>query len=374
MGIGIRRESQLLKVVDGFYAAALEPSTWKPALDLWRSVGECAGANIIVANPQTVTLPLYVPVGPEEDPKLLPEYRDMLGRCPRFQALSPCIAGSVKCDWDHTSESEMNRNEFYAWHEGFGGLRYYIGGTLVNEPSLVIFSTLQRTRAQGHAQAREVEYFRLTTRHMARALEVARKLEFADVMAAAGVAAFNRLETGVFLVNAQCKVVYQNDVATRMLRARDGLSVTRANRLETLTDTGRHSVMTHVRAQLALESTASSTLLVPRLAGSAPYRLRITRLTLEAPPLWLSEPPVAAIFVDTREQVPPTERLRQKYRLTPQELRLALHLVDGQTVKQIAESTERSVSTLRSQLSSLLQKTGCRRQAELVRLVTLETR
>lgn len=59
------------------------------------------------------------------------------------------------------------------------------------------------------------------------------------------------------------------------------------------------------------------------------------------------------------------EHLREAHRLSPQETRIALHLVDGGSVATCAEALEVAESTVRSHLKSIFAKTGIRRQADL---------
>jgi DNA-binding CsgD family transcriptional regulator len=55
--------------------------------------------------------------------------------------------------------------------------------------------------------------------------------------------------------------------------------------------------------------------------------------------------------------------------LTPAEATVAAALMSGLDVKQIADANRRSVHTVRSQLRAVLQKTGARRQVDLVQLL-----
>jgi pimeloyl-ACP methyl ester carboxylesterase len=80
------------------------------------------------------------------------------------------------------------------------------------------------------------------------------------------------------------------------------------------------------------------------------------------------------ILVMTGEQLwPPSARgfLGDVFRLTPAEIDLLRHLVSGSTVQSIARGSGRRAGTIRSQIHSILEKTGAEGQAELVRLVTL---
>jgi DNA-binding CsgD family transcriptional regulator len=56
------------------------------------------------------------------------------------------------------------------------------------------------------------------------------------------------------------------------------------------------------------------------------------------------------------------------YRLTRQEAKVLQGLVAGYSTKEMAERHYVSYHTVRSQLASLLQKTGCHQQKDLLRL------
>jgi DNA-binding CsgD family transcriptional regulator len=60
------------------------------------------------------------------------------------------------------------------------------------------------------------------------------------------------------------------------------------------------------------------------------------------------------------------DQLQDLYRLTPAEVRVALLLVEGMAPKEIAVSNQVTINTVRTQIKSLLNKTGTRRQAEFV--------
>jgi len=61
-------------------------------------------------------------------------------------------------------------------------------------------------------------------------------------------------------------------------------------------------------------------------------------------------------------------RLRQLYELTAAEARVAAQIALGRTVEDIAGAYGVKAVTLRTQLRAVFQKTGTRRQPDLVRL------
>lgn len=71
----------------------------------------------------------------------------------------------------------------------------------------------------------------------------------------------------------------------------------------------------------------------------------------------------------TAPAAPPAELMRSLFDLTLSEARVARGLAAGQTLDEIASDGSVALSTVRSQLRAVLQKTGCTRQAELVALL-----
>jgi DNA-binding CsgD family transcriptional regulator len=78
----------------------------------------------------------------------------------------------------------------------------------------------------------------------------------------------------------------------------------------------------------------------------------------------------AALFVTSASGPPrlPHDALIQLYDLTPAEIRIFELICEGQTRADISASLGVSVATVKSHLVHVFQKTGCRRQVDLVRL------
>ncbi|MDX1692840.1 MAG: helix-turn-helix transcriptional regulator [Ketobacteraceae bacterium] len=65
----------------------------------------------------------------------------------------------------------------------------------------------------------------------------------------------------------------------------------------------------------------------------------------------------------------PDDLLRDSFGLTPAEIRIARHLLDGSNIRRIAQQDNVSVETVRSQLKTVLQKTMTRDQLSLMNLL-----
>jgi DNA-binding CsgD family transcriptional regulator len=79
----------------------------------------------------------------------------------------------------------------------------------------------------------------------------------------------------------------------------------------------------------------------------------------------------AAVFVckATIENLSPPEIISKLYKLTPTELRVLLAIVDIGGVPEVAASLGVAVTTIKTHLGRLFEKTGVGRQADFVKLV-----
>jgi DNA-binding CsgD family transcriptional regulator len=80
---------------------------------------------------------------------------------------------------------------------------------------------------------------------------------------------------------------------------------------------------------------------------------------------------VAALFIhEARFPVPsPPEVIAKTFGLTPTELRVLLAVAEVGGVPDIAEALGVAETTVKTHLTSLFEKTGVRRQADLVKIV-----
>jgi DNA-binding CsgD family transcriptional regulator len=72
----------------------------------------------------------------------------------------------------------------------------------------------------------------------------------------------------------------------------------------------------------------------------------------------------------TLPRAPSAELVQSLFDLTPAEARVARGLSAGETLEEIASTGGVSRNTIRTQLRGALEKTGCRRQVEVVALLS----
>ncbi|MBA2592901.1 MAG: helix-turn-helix transcriptional regulator [Pseudomonadota bacterium] len=110
---------------------------------------------------------------------------------------------------------------------------------------------------------------------------------------------------------------------------------------------------------------------IHRPSGKTCYAVRVYRLPGCDRLLGLSVQAVAWLQIRDPAEAPRnlTETLRRLYRLTAAEARLVTALARGDTPKAAAERFQVTENTIRTQLKSVLAKTGVRRQVDLVLLL-----
>jgi DNA-binding CsgD family transcriptional regulator len=101
-----------------------------------------------------------------------------------------------------------------------------------------------------------------------------------------------------------------------------------------------------------------------------PLSVLVAPLTIES--TWfVTDRPAAIVFVADPDSAPRTaqDQLRNLYRLTRAEAAVAMAIARGEGLQAAADELTISLTTARTHLQHVFEKTDTRRQAELVRLI-----
>lgn len=107
-----------------------------------------------------------------------------------------------------------------------------------------------------------------------------------------------------------------------------------------------------------------------RRIDQRPLILRIVELTPDMRPIFEGAKFVAALVDPDVCPEPSPALLQQIFGLTKREAHVAIKLMCGVTLQEMAEETGVSLGTVRSQTKAVFAKTGTNRQAELVGILT----
>jgi DNA-binding CsgD family transcriptional regulator len=207
--------------------------------------------------------------------------------------------------------------------------------------------------------------------HLEQATRVRARLSELDQRHRDLVAAVDSLPDGIAIVDGDGGVSHLNAAARSIVTSGDGLCV-RAGRL-TATVARTDGALRHVVHQ-AFSSGRSAVATGGCLAASRPsgrrsYVVRVIPLALET---WVgvASPSALVLIVDPEKQPEPElQALRRLYGLTKTEANIALRVLDGSGLGPIADELSVSLSTVRTHLQHVFDKTHTHRQAELVRLL-----
>jgi DNA-binding CsgD family transcriptional regulator len=172
---------------------------------------------------------------------------------------------------------------------------------------------------------------------------------------------------GVMFTDKNGRVIETNQAAERILRLADGLTI--RNGLIC----ARRSSETAKLAKLIAQATtggrpAGGCLLIGRDGGRPAYIVRIAPVTAG---LGSYDLPMAMVLVSAPDDNRVSEsELSELYGLSPAECRLAMAVAFGKRLSDLTTEFGVQITTLRTQLSSILKKCEVERQSDLVRLIS----
>jgi DNA-binding CsgD family transcriptional regulator len=177
---------------------------------------------------------------------------------------------------------------------------------------------------------------------------------------------------GIVIVAGEHLVINLNSAAECIFRAEDGLCM-RSGRIAATSTHAEEEL--HCAIQDALDGERSTvrtgrSLTCFRPSGKRPYVIHVLpshRHDADEP---LRQPMAVVLIVDPEDEPAPAAALLWRlYRLTETEAEVALHVMHGSDLKQISEELSISLTTVRTHLHHVFDKTDTHRQAELVRLL-----
>jgi DNA-binding CsgD family transcriptional regulator len=255
---------------------------------------------------------------------------------------------------------------------------FHAVGVAHQASALSSFVAICRPRQAGDFDVDDVKLMQTLSPHFATALQVRQRLGAADLAAKGAWAALDRLSTGVIVVDAAAAVVFANRTAERLFTARelrlDGNSIGIGD--EVASRKLRRLIALCADPNASIE--AGGMVELARNAWRDGLSIAVTPFQVERigfDPGGCSQPLALLLVNDPQEE---RRRrmlaLQRRFRLTPAEAEFALEIVKGDGRAAAAARTNITVGTARTHLDRIFEKTGVRRQAELVRLLLLDER
>jgi DNA-binding CsgD family transcriptional regulator len=273
-------------------------------------------------------------------------------------------------------ETFMSREEhcrtdiFNEWYKPQGVEAMMRTNLLIEGPVSTVI-TVGRPYSRGDFGPTEIRLFAALIPHLQRAAQLQLRLAGVDGPPTGSAELLNRLRQGMLLVDACARVIFANRAAEGILRAGSGLFL------------GRDGLRAEASGETRLLRRIIADCAEPRAElGGAGGRLRLSRkdrapLTVLVIPhhariAWIDVArPRAILFITDPEEVALVRRenLRQDFGLTPAEAGFTREVLKADGLQAAADRLGISLTTARTHLAHVFDKTGTRRQAELVRLI-----
>ncbi|VVD98495.1 helix-turn-helix transcriptional regulator [Pandoraea anhela] len=208
----------------------------------------------------------------------------------------------------------------------------------------------------------------ILTKHIARAARLRAGTRHLQAQAAMGMAALDHLEMAIVITDDTSHAHYLNIAAHQILGTTRNVGI-RAGKFSALLPGDDQALQRLIANATAAMPVAGS----HRLHGDHQHHWVITVLPLRESHVCSApwQRPMAMLTIgelDRRMTLGPYT-LKVLFGLSPAQARLAQALAEGRELTQYAQDANIAINTARTQLRHVFDKTGCRRQADLLRLL-----
>jgi DNA-binding CsgD family transcriptional regulator len=362
---------QLPALIGEIYDAVIDPAQRNDVLDKIASFAGGHSGGLLSKHFLSKSEVLYCYVG--ADPNSLQVYSESYPKLDPTADSPSFRVEQVVSATDLVPYEEFRRGRFYReWARPHGWVD--VASAVIEKSAIsCTFLSVVRHEANGLVDDEMRRRMALLIPHVRRALLIGQTIHRKQTEAVCFSDVLDGLSSGMILVDANGRIVHTNNAGNAILDAADFLRAV-CGRL--------------VASDLAINA-ALREILVAANVGDAALGVKGIALPLTAHdgeryvahvlPLTsgarraagLAYNAVAALFIRKAALEPfsPPEVIGEMYKLTPTELRVLLAIVDIGGVPEVAAALGVAVTTVKTHLSRLFEKTGVARQADLVKLV-----
>jgi DNA-binding CsgD family transcriptional regulator len=360
-------ESDLVALIAAIYEAGMDFNLWPDTLE---RIAAAFGAPSAGMARQGKTWADCWGFSSGVQPAAMKSYVEYYhGVNPIWQRVPHTPAGTVQADTMVMPRRELERTEFFNDYL----VPQRIAGML---NSVILVEDGRQTVVTMHGRRQfdvdDVARYKLITPHLQRAVQINLKSAQMQINHAASREALDRLDEGVLFVDVNGSVLLANRIAESLFKAEAGLrqrdGILQGNvRSETL---ALHALFAKCGERGAIPSSGGN-LSLSRGVGRSPLVLMIAPILHPAPDWLIGNKPVAIIFVNDPERTtkPAARQLTEQFGLTRAEAAFAIEILNGDGIQAAADRLSITRATARTHLARVFDKTGVRRQSQLVRLL-----
>mgnify|MGYP000299207861 CR=1 FL=1 len=362
-------------LVASLYDAALEPEKWGTALQNISRCVDVMGAHVILWQEATQSTPFFASTGVDE--KAFELYGEYWGaHDPRRKWLMENPGGQWVgcqriCDDKTVETSPLYQEYSIPWN-----IRHCMLGRIGGTPELSAMMAIGRPPGTPAFDAQHEKLLARHNLHLESAIRVQLRLSEAAARVRVLEELAHQITDAMLILKADGRVHFMNAAAEDTWSWKGAPLTVRGGRLSAKSVDGTRLLRTLVES--AAKSGAGGALRLSR-AGEGVIQSGFTSaLNLVVCPLSVrlrimhaaSEPlALVMIFGDADSARATPAVLQALFGFTPAETRLALALTAGDKPDDYAAAQQVKISTVRTQITALKDKTGTRRHSDLVALL-----
>jgi len=341
------------------YEAGLDPSRWSALGPALAAALEGGSAQLQVRGSDPTRLLRLVQTANYDD-WAREAYRVEFGKH------DPWVAGGVSAlskashGTDFIPEADLARSGFYQDFLRRVEIFHVIGMVMPLSSETILSFGVHREQAAPAFEDALLPRVEKLCQHLRQAVRLTERLALFDAQASASLAALHSLGVAVLALTADARVLFANSEGEKLL-AGDGALRIRQGRVTT-SDASRAAAFRQLVQQASETATEEGrspggVLRLPHASGAAEILISPLRPATSALEPWLRG---AIVFVSVPQRVSPAaaKLLTERYDLTRAETRLLSALLAGEQPANYAASRRLSRNTIKTQVRSLLAKTG----------------
>ncbi|WP_342241454.1 helix-turn-helix transcriptional regulator [Inquilinus sp. OTU3971] len=374
------RADAILEAVQRTYDAAVTPREWPGALEAITDTTRGLRGFLVVENHARGGLDMCHMA--RHDPLHLSRFAAAAeaGMLPSWMVGMP-VGRALRAS-DMETDSDYARSAFYNEVVRRNGCFYGAVAQVESTPSFRGYITICRGQGREDYSDADVAALQMVIPHLTQALRLRRHLGDADLHAAQGEAVLDQLTIGVILTDAAARPVHLNRRAEAIIARADGLLVEPSGIAAARPDETRRlreaialaaaaGAATAGLGAAARAAAAGARMLISRPSGRRPLVVAVIPFRTDAVECRGGRTARVAVFVSDPDRIdaPAAAVVRELFGLTAAEAEVAVEIGRGEGLQSVADRLSIAVTTARTHLAHIFDKTGTSRQAELVRLL-----
>jgi DNA-binding CsgD family transcriptional regulator len=365
---------ELSSLLRALYAAPLEPRMWQVFFDRLCALTNIASGYMLSYRPLEGSILVLAGGGLNFDPETSRLYNEYYGANDPYR--DPTMAnpriGVIQGD-ELVSRSDLVRSELYNEVLHKYGLEHMTLMSCNCSPEQADLFPFWSSPRQGPMDAASIHLLQILIPHVQTALRLGATVRAQDAASLLLEVALDAMSIAAFLVTGKGRIRHMNQRAATYLRDNSGFRLhlgclTAADPQEAVQLEQFLQAATSNRRSRS-EVSPGGAMMISRPTGG--NQLQVTVMPAPEQNLIAEDELCALVFVSTPASAPASRAivLRQLYRLTPTECRVADLLLEGLDVRDAAVRLAITLETARFHVKRVLAKTGARRQSELMRLM-----